>query len=115
MKLMGITPITNKVNKTIRLNKSKDSRENIKYNDRILAKTNGKCWLCGEDILYKSQFSRDHKIPLSKGGSNKFNNLFPAHIKCNNLKGNMIINTTEEFLSIFKPNWFIKQNPLKQE
>jgi len=51
------------------------------------------CYLC----LKKIQFGRDsidHKMPLSRGGTNEYKNLAVAHRKCNSRKG---AKTEEEY------------------
>lgn len=45
------------------------------------------CWLCHKPISEK-QFSSDHVTPRSRGGSNKIDNLRPAHKRCNWDRGN---------------------------
>lgn len=54
------------------------------------------CSLCGEDIdillprTSKWGATIDHRIPLSKGGSDELDNLQLAHWICNNRKGNKV-------------------------
>lgn len=54
----------------------------------IYAKTNGHCYLCGEFVDF-SEFEVEHKIPLARGGTNDFSNLFPVCHICNTLKGSI--------------------------
>jgi 5-methylcytosine-specific restriction endonuclease McrA len=52
---------------------------------KLLQFSNGLCGICGKPTsLRKSNI--DHITPKSKGGSNRFENLQVAHIKCNQLK-----------------------------
>ena len=54
----------------------------------VYAQGNGKCGICGKPIKF-SDMTIDHKIPLSKGGTNEFSNLQPACLICNMLKGEL--------------------------
>ena len=54
----------------------------------IYANGNGRCGICGKPINYSAK-TVDHKIPLSKGGTNGFDNLQPACLTCNLLKGSL--------------------------
>lgn len=56
----------------------------------VFEKTSGICYLCGKPVKYDN-FSIDHFIPKSKGGSNHYSNLYPTHKKCNHLKKDHII------------------------
>lgn len=47
------------------------------------------CGICGQSI--SGLITIDHKIPISKGGSNKQDNLQPAHFLCNIRKGNNVL------------------------
>lgn len=42
------------------------------------------CWLCGLPFKTKGDITADHVIPLSKGGTHAYDNLKPAHRRCNN-------------------------------
>ncbi len=63
---------------------------------QVVEKSNGICALCGEpiDMTLKNpdrfSFSIDHIIPLSKGGSNLFDNVQAAHLSCNSSKNNRV-------------------------
>lgn len=59
--------------------------------ERQIAAQTGKdgklrCWWCGEVI--EDQYHVDHRVPLSKGGSNDAGNLCITHAKCNLSKNN---------------------------
>ena len=60
----------------------------------IYAKYNGCCGICGKPVRFK-KLTIDHKVPLSKGGTNALNNLQLACGTCNQAKQNF---TEEEFL-----------------
>lgn len=45
----------------------------------------GKCWWCGTDV--RDDYHVDHRIPLSRGGSNDPNNLCISCPPCNQSKG----------------------------
>lgn len=67
------------------------SPRNIRRMLRLIAKQNGKCWLCGLK-LHISEATFDHRVPRSKGGSNALSNLAAAHSACNSARGNKFVN-----------------------
>jgi len=56
--------------------------------ENLREKYNDICQICGKEIVYKSRITIDHIQPQSKGGTDEFNNLQPAHEKCNWKKSN---------------------------
>lgn len=57
--------------------------------NRLLEVYGSVCHLCGKVIALKD-FSIDHIVPLSLGGSDIFSNTKPAHRSCNSSKGNRV-------------------------
>lgn len=61
----------------------------------VLARTGGDCHICHDAVgprsygrVYSpSGWEIDHSVPRSKGGTDRLNNLYPAHIDCNRSKG----------------------------
>ena len=57
------------------------------------------CYYCGEllsvELGIKKIWELDHKVPLSRGGSNTLNNIVACHHGCNRRKG---LQTKEEFI-----------------
>ncbi len=53
----------------------------------VYQKTNGICAICGDSIS-EDNFTIDHIIPLSKGGTDDISNLQPACRACNEIKNN---------------------------
>jgi 5-methylcytosine-specific restriction endonuclease McrA len=59
---------------------------------RRMARGRPDCALCGEPIDYTAghleplSYTIDHIIPLAKGGQDVFENIQPAHRKCNTAK-----------------------------
>lgn len=54
------------------------------------------CTLCGDPISlggekYLGSITVDHIIPKSCGGTYRMDNVQPAHMKCNSIKGNIEI------------------------
>lgn len=66
---------------------------NRKFSDyekkTVYAKANGKCAICGKPVKFK-RMTVDHKIPISKGGTNDLSNLQLAHLTCNRAKADML-------------------------
>ena len=52
---------------------------------KIYRKTKGHCYLCGEFVDFDS-YEIEHKVPLSKGGTNELSNLFCSCHTCNLIK-----------------------------
>ena len=65
------------------------------YEDNINIHKTLTCYLCEKPIEF-GQDSLEHKIPVSRGGTNEYSNLAVAHISCNSAKGKK---TLEEFLA----------------
>lgn len=59
-------------------------REDLRY--RVALKTGGRCHLCGATL--QPGWNIDHKHPKSKGGTNEFENLWPACERCNKAANN---------------------------
>lgn len=58
--------------------------------DEIWRRTQGRCHICGKKLYrkyYGEEWHVDHSKPRAKGGTNHFNNYFPACSRCNSLKG----------------------------
>lgn len=64
----------------------------------VYAKSNGKCAICGKPVKFK-KMTVDHKIPLSKGGTNDISNLQLAHLICNRAKTDLV---SDEFVELAK-------------
>ena len=69
--------------------------------EKIFDQTNGYCYYCGKEIVFRNYglcegyrplargaWEVDHRRPLSKGGSNSIRNLVPACCECNRDKSN---------------------------
>jgi 5-methylcytosine-specific restriction endonuclease McrA len=60
---------------------------------RFFISQQGKCWLCGLQMRDTGKKTHplfatwDHVLPVSKGGSNKQENLMLAHRECNIRRG----------------------------
>ena len=62
-------------------------RKSFSVNDRleVYRKTEGHCYLCGDFVDFDS-FEIEHKVPISKGGTNDLSNLFCSCHTCNLIK-----------------------------
>jgi len=64
----------------------------------------GRCQICGKKLNLKRQVphplaaTRDHIIPLSKGGEHSYKNTQLSCFKCNSLKGNRTLDGGEQLL-----------------
>ena len=56
----------------------------------ILEKHDYRCIYCGKKLIDSFDTTRDHVIPISKGGYNTKENVVPACRCCNSKKGNKI-------------------------
>jgi 5-methylcytosine-specific restriction endonuclease McrA len=59
----------------------------------LIKRRDGRCFYCGRRDL---PLTRDHMIPLTRGGSDAIENIVPACRPCNSAKGTK---TTDEFLA----------------
>ena len=59
--------------------------------DQLLAEQNGLCYLCNKPLYssFKDPIHVEHKIPVSRGGSNDISNIGLAHAGCNYEKGTL--------------------------
>lgn len=67
----------------------------------ILAKSKCKCSHCGKLIELGKNFSVEHVIPLSRGGSNDLDNLVGLCKDCNKTKGNFLLCSSKEISSYY--------------
>jgi 5-methylcytosine-specific restriction endonuclease McrA len=68
------------------------------YEDNIKSFGTLTCYLCFKNIEFGSD-SLDHKTPLSRGGTNKYENLAVAHFRCNCRKNNKTEKEYREWLN----------------
>jgi len=96
---------------------AKAIRKPLNFDDRYLAlrKTNGFCPYCGTPLKPEHpdgvQFAVDHRIPVSRGGTNDPRNLIAACHPCNNSKGDL---TDFEFICKdmgIEVGWYARLNP----
>lgn len=78
----------------------KQSRRTYTQKERsiIYKKDNGKCYLCGKELLY-SEMTLDHVIPLAKGGKDGLENLRCCCTNCNRWKADSYSNDFEGKIS----------------
>ncbi len=66
------------------------------------------CYICKKQIEFGQEYEIDHIYPVSKGGSNAYNNLYCAHKKCNRKKSDKIIMASQdkwkEWWNLISPN-----------
>lgn len=70
-----------KLSENIRERKAFSKEERMK----VYRKTKGHCYLCGDFVDF-DKFEIEHKVPISKGGTNDFNNVFCSCHICNAIK-----------------------------
>ena len=66
----------------------------------ILKKYNYKCAYCGVKFTKKIKPTKDHIIPISKGGHNTKDNVVPACKSCNSKKWSKIIKPFQPALQL---------------
>jgi predicted restriction endonuclease len=73
----------------------------------ILAKTDGRCHICGGMIEENEPWDADHVLAHAQGGTHSIDNYLPAHSLCNNYRW---FYSAEEFQWILKLGvWFRTQ------
>ncbi len=77
---------------------------------KTLWKNNGHCWYCGREAE-----TVDHAKPRSRKGTNRNDNLVPACLRCNNMKGDLFVREWRRMVRIlvcrrlFSMGIFIKE------
>lgn len=89
----------------IRLNyyvKSRASRLPAQLTQRnLFTRDSYRCRFCGRqkrELEKKEYLTRDHIVPLTKGGKDTWDNVVTACVKCNNIKSNHLI---EEMTDVY--------------
>jgi len=62
-------------------------------NTFLFARDNYRCQFCGRtqaDLRFRECLTRDHLVPLSRGGTNDWSNVLTACSSCNTRKGNRL-------------------------
>ena len=77
--------------------------------DQILAKTCGRCHICGG--LISGIWHADHVIPHSSGGAHAVDNYLPAHNVCNTYRWDY---TPDEYQLILKLGVWLKGEILRE-
>ena len=68
----------------------------------ILEEYDYKCAYCGCDFDENNMPTKDHIIPISKGGDNVKENIVPACRSCNCKKGNKLLNKSGKKRTVFE-------------
>ena len=72
----------------------------------IWDKSDGHCWYCGKLMNPFSEFSVDHVIPVSSGGTETYNNLVPCCRNCNRSKNDAALESWRQFKTSQNGNFF---------
>ena len=59
-------------------------------NRRLFRRDDHMCLYCG-DYLYDSELTRDHVVPVSRGGADTWENVVTACRECNHRKADMLL------------------------
>jgi len=70
---------------------------NAKLRDEVLAKTDGRCHICGGKV--GADWHADHVLAHASGGVHAADNYLPAHALCNNYRWHYL---SEEFQYVMK-------------
>lgn len=62
----------------------------------IQKKYNNRCFYCGR----QTKLTKDHVVPISRGGSDTLDNIVPACMRCNRLKSAITIGNFKEGATI---------------
>ena len=68
---------------------TQDSLRKIETGETVL------CGICGQTIRRREDYQTDHIVPVTKGGTDDWDNLQPAHSSCNRSKGNRLLVATQ--------------------
>lgn len=71
---------------------------------------NGICWLCDKSMRrnpkHLRDYSLDHMIPESVGGTRHISNLRLAHTRCNMLRGDASVSIAKQYVQLkLAGNW----------
>ena len=74
-------------------------------NSGLFRRDNYQCLYCGQYFSF-DELSRDHVVPSSRGGLDKWENVVAACKRCNQFKGNYLLNETSmDLLALpYRPN-----------
>ena len=103
----GLIKLINSLKETRRNEKVKDKKRKAltkKQRELILAKTDGRCHICGTK-LESSNFQADHVQSHSAGGNHNENNYLPSCFTCNNYRWHY---SSEELQIILKLGVWLK-------
>lgn len=67
-----------------------ESTLTLKQWERIIQNQNNICLICHEKFTIDNPPTKDHIIPLSKGGGLTFENVQAVHSRCNSIKNNKL-------------------------
>jgi hypothetical protein len=67
--------------------------------EEVAAKSNGRCWYCGEHRWENCVPTNDHQRPVCRGGRDMSYNLVLACDKCNSQKGHMTVGEFRDVLA----------------
>src|SRR2546426_7487543 len=68
----------------------------------LFARDDYRCQFCGrnqQELRHRECLTRDHLVPLSRGGTNGWANVLTACSSCNTRKGNLLPERSEEHTS----------------
>ncbi|MYM64373.1 HNH endonuclease [Pseudomaricurvus sp. HS19] len=74
-------------------------------NPALFARDNHQCLYCG-GYFHRRELSRDHVMPRSRGGRDRWENVVAACRRCNQRKGNRLLQETDmELIALpYRPN-----------